>query len=206
MKKRAFEKVLPTGYAEALHIDATNKKLGLALNLIALAVIVAVLTITAGLMLADGGINLSLGGGETLIAYFIFLVGMAAYVILHELVHGAAYKLLTGEKLTFGLKWSCAFCGVPGIYVYRYAALIAVAAPLVLFTLAFLPLTIILYKISHVYCLMSAFFLGLHLGGCSGDAYVLYLLLFKYKNKNTLVRDTGPEQFFYSPEEISTNE
>ena len=51
--------------------------------------------------------------------------------------------------------------------------------------------------------LIFAFIFGLHLGGCSGDLYVTYLFLTKFKNKKVLMRDTGPEQFFYVPDDVA---
>ena len=125
---------------------------------------------------------------------------MIAYIVLHELVHGAAYKALTGERLTFGMSWSCAFCGVPHIFTYRRTAIISTVAPLILFTLIFIPILGLLFHFSPLYFLIAAFIFGLHLGGCSGDVYVLYLLTVRFRNKKTLVRDTGPEQFFYVPD------
>ena len=141
---------------------------------------------------------------QLLVAYAVFFGAMIGYVVLHELVHGIAYKTLTGEKLTFGLSWSCAFCGVPNIYTYRKTAMISVIAPFAVFTVLLLPLLVLLYFISPLYFLIVAFIFGLHAGGCSGDLYVLYLLAVKFKDKRVLMRDTGPEQFFYVPDEDSS--
>ena len=77
--------------------------------------------------------------------------------------------------------------------------MIAAAAPLVFLTLLLIPLTAWLYYVNYALYLLSAMILGLHLGGCAGDIYVILLFLFKFKGKKTLVRDTGPEQFFYTP-------
>jgi hypothetical protein len=138
---------------------------------------------------------------QLLIASAVFLLAMVAYIILHELVHGVAYKIRTGERLTFGMSWGCAICGVPGIYTYRKTAIISVSAPLVLFSLILPPITALLYFVSPLYYLISAFILGIHWGGCSGDIYVLLLFGVKFRKKNVLMRDTGPEQFFYVKEE-----
>ena len=137
--------------------------------------------------------------GRFIIAMMVFIVAMLAYIVLHELVHGIAYKWLTGEKLTFGISWSCAFCGVPNIYVKRRVALIACAAPLLVFSVIMLPLTVLLYFVDPLYYLLSALVFGLHLGGCGGDIYIILLMLFRYRNPETLVRDTGPEQTIYVP-------
>ena len=79
--------------------------------------------------------------------------------------------------------------------------LIAVLAPFVTFTLIFIPMTIVFYFVNPIYYLAMALVLASHLGGCGGDLYVYYLLMTKFKSEKTLLRDTGPEQFFYVPEE-----
>ena len=74
-------------------------------------------------------------------------------------------------------------------------------SPFAVFSLLLIPILIVLYFLSPLYYLIVAFIFGLHFGGCSGDLYVLYLLTAKFKDKKTLMRDTGPEQFFYVPDE-----
>ena len=196
-----FERELPDGYRVSLHINAKAAKFGIIFNAIALVILAVVMVLACLPLSGRWGEVFDVDPITMLIAYAVFIVADIAYIVLHELVHGAAYKLLTGEKLTFGMSWSCAYCGVPNIFVYRKAALIAVAAPLVLFTLIFLPLTVWLYFTSPIYYLIFAMTFGLHLGGCSGDCYVILLLLFKFKDERMLLRDTGPEQFFFLPVE-----
>lgn len=193
-KEQNFEKELPAGYRQALHINAKNASFGIIFNLIAFAVLAAVMVVAVlTLRLGDKPSSFTISPAHL----FVACLAMIVYMVLHELVHGAAYKAKTGEKLTFGMSWSCAFCGVPHIFTYRNTAIIAVLAPFALFTLIFIPILIITYHLSPVYYLVSALLFGLHFGGCSGDLYVLYLLTFKFKDKKTLMRDTGPEQFFY---------
>ena len=126
----------------------------------------------------------------------LVLIGvMLLYTALHELVHGAAYKLLTGRKLKFGVSLTAAFCGVPDIYVYRKTALISLLSPFVVFDIVFLLLTVFItdpwYKID------AALMLSIHVGGCAGDLYDTMLYLFKFKDPSTLMRDTGPKQTFF---------
>ena len=206
-KEKSFENELPVGYRQALYINAKNAKFGIIFNLIALAVLAIVIVLAVISLLASGKEVpnfLDTESLSSLIAYVVFIALMSTYLVLHELVHGVAYKALTGEKLTFGVSWSCAFCGVPHIYTYRKTALIAVVAPFAVFTLLFIPILILLYFVSPLYYMITALVFGLHLGGCSGDLYVLYLLTKKFKDKNTLMRDTGPEQFFYVHETMSS--
>ncbi len=203
-KERNFERALPTGYRQVLYINAKNAKIGIIFNLIALAVLAVVMAVASLLLHLGGGSAadaMNVEYAEMMIALLVFPAVMIGYIILHELVHGAVYKLLTGEKLTFGISWSCAFCGVPKIYTYRKTALLSVAAPFVLFTLLLIPILVWLYFVSPLYYMMMAFIFGLHLGGCCGDLYVMYLLLIKYRKNRTLMHDTGPEQFFYVPED-----
>ncbi|MBQ9747171.1 MAG: DUF3267 domain-containing protein [Clostridia bacterium] len=206
-KTRNFEKALPEGYRQALYINTKSAKFGLIFNAIALLVLLlvmafAVLTLYIGG--TDGSDIFDVGSTQMLSTYLIFLGAMLGYVVLHELVHGIAYKAMTGEKLTFGMSWSCAFCGVPHIFTYRKTALTSVVMPFAVFTLLFIPILILFYFVHPLYYLLASFLFGLHLGGCSGDLYVLCLLTVKFKDPNTLMRDTGPEQFFYIPSEEKT--
>ena len=196
---------LPEYYEEVFHIDARNKKTGLIFNLVALIPLIIILAIvlpTAGL----GGAIVSLlelGFGQYMLRVFlylfIFMVSLFSYLVLHELTHGIVYKAMTKQKLTFGISWSCAFCGVPNAYVSRKTALFALLAPFTVFTLIFLPLTVAFAFINPWLYLLFGLLLGLHLGGCSGDLYMSFLLFFKYKTPTLIMRDTGPEQWLYLP-------
>lgn len=200
MEHKHFERELPANYKEVRHIDATNAKFGIIFNLIALAVLVVVMAV-AFLILHLNNVKVVFDIIDNFGVFIITMLVLIVYIVLHELVHGIAYKALTKEKLTFGLSWSCAFCGVPNLYVYKKASLIALLAPFITFTVIFIPLMILLYFINPLYFLASAFVFGMHVGGCSGDLYVTYLLLVTYKGKNVLIKDTGPAQSFYLPEE-----
>lgn len=188
-----FEKELPAGYGEAYTIDAADKKVGLYLNLAAGAVIL-VLVAAAALIIRP---SISFGSGSPW-RLIILGLGMVVYMVLHELTHGAAYKLLTGQKLTFGLTATVAYCGVPDIYVYRKASMISLLAPFVVFTVVFGALTLALRAPLDKF--VAAVALALHVGGCAGDLYDTGLYLFRFRDPRTLMRDTGPKQTFYLPE------
>ena len=136
---------------------------------------------------------------KTALHAFVFCVALIAYLFLHELVHGAAYKLLTGAKLTFGLdiKSSIAFCGVPDIYVYRKTALIALLAPFCVFLLP----AVLMFILPGAWDrLLVMVFISCHVGGCTGDLYDAFLYLFRLRDPATLMNDTGPRQTFYMKE------
>ena len=188
--KKNYEKELPQGYQEKRRVDFGNRKTGMIFNLIALlvAVVVAVPILLFLPKLDDNHVTVQL---------LILVLGATAYTMLHEVVHGFAYKALTKQKLTFGLKWSCAFCGVPDIYVYRKTAIMSLLAPCIAFNVLLLPAVIALGIIGSPFYLSAGIMFALHIGGCVGDLYVTGLLLFKYRDKDLLIRDTGPEQYIY---------
>ena len=192
MEHQTFERAIPEGYREVYHIDAANKKTGLLLTLGSLLIAACLIFF---FFLSVDSLSIDL---RNLMKYnLVFLVVMLAYVILHELTHGAVYKALTKEKLRFGITWSAAFCGVPDIYTYRDTALKSLVAPLVLFSVILIPLLIWLYRVDAGWYLVAGVIFSLHISGCIGDLYMTALFLTKFKDPATLMRDTGPEQWIY---------
>ena len=214
MEHLSFERELPEGYCEKKHVNAKSFGFGLVMNLIGLAIFAA----------ATVPLVLLLNIRQNAIADHSFIVIASAYagvfmsliyIVLHELVHGWAYKRKTGERLTFGMSWSCAYCGVPNVYTYRSTALFAVLAPFVFFSIVMILIGAVSFavyacaaaegviNVAMVIYIANAVVFGLHLGGCSGDLYVTWLLLTKFKDSRALMRDTGPEMFLYLPEQTS---
>lgn len=195
-KKKTFARALPQGYRIATQIDAKSPTTGTILSLasLVLAALVAI-PLLLPLFRDMERLGSSLVTDGKLFA-LTFLPGMLLYLVLHELTHGAVYKLFTKEKLTFGISWSCAFCGVPHIYTYRKTALWAVLAPFVLFTALFLPALALSYSIPALYFSL-AFIFVVHFSGCVGDLYVAFLLLFRFRDSRTLMNDTGPCMTFF---------
>ena len=196
--KKKFEKELPEGYELVYHISATERRTAIKFNLAALVIMIGTFLLGLIPLLIKGGIEYALGQTETVITLLIFFAAMILYVIAHELVHGIAYKAMTGQRLTFGLTLSCAFCGVPSIYTYRRVALIALLAPFTVFTVLFLGLSIGLLAVHPLYYLCALWLLAMHVGGCVGDLYMSWLCFTRFRARDILIRDTGPEQFIYS--------
>lgn len=194
--KNWFFKTLPENYTAIYRINAKDSRTGLILNFFALLLSVAVFVpLTFIVNLSPLLKDLS----KLSATLFVGLAGVLLYMVLHELLHGLAYKLTTKQKLTFGISWSCAFCGVPDIYVTRKTALIALMTPFVVFTIVFIIALILSISNPFVFAVIG-FVFAMHVGGCAGDLYVFFLLTFKYKNKLLLMQDTGPEQTFYLQE------
>ena len=186
---------LPEGYETVREIDAVgNKRFAVGLNVAAL--LISALSGIILYFLRFRSFTFTVDEDD-LGAYLLFMLGlilsMFAYLVLHELVHGIVYKLMTREKLTFGISFSCAYCGVTDVFVTKKAALSALVAPFAVFTVAFaLPIAFV----GDYAALFLSVLLVLHLGGCSGDLYDLFLLLFVIKG-DVLMKDTGPKQTFY---------
>lgn len=188
--KKYFEETLPENYEAAKTVDATNKKTGVIMNLVGLAVM-AVGVLISFLVIKPRDFF----GNYDLISMAVFCAVLLVYIVLHELVHGIAYKLLTKRKLKFGISLTAAYCGVPDVYVYRRCALISLFAPFVIFTVVFTAAAFLLSDPWHkFYCSVA---LCAHLGGCVGDIYDIILYLTVFRDPETLMRDTGPKQTFY---------
>lgn len=194
-KVKNYEIELPDGYEAALTLDVTNKRFGLIMNLAA-AVLSILITVLSAVIIFRDGFSVEF----KLTSLLVFTASLAAYIVLHELLHGLAYKLLTKHKLKFGLTFSAAYCGVPDIYVYRRASLVALLTPFVVFSLVFLAFAFFLRdKLDRF---LAALLFALHIGGCSGDLYMTFLFLTRFKDGRTLTRDTGPAATFYLPTDM----
>ncbi len=210
MEHTNFERELPVGYREDSRTDASNKKFATVLTVLTFAIAAAliVVALVLGKLIANIPEDETASANQSDIAVTLGLVfGFIAFlpsIVIHELLHGLAYKRLTGEKLTFGVTLIAAFCGVPNIYVYRRTALISLLMPFTVFSAVLIPSGVISLIFAAygsaaaytVYIAVSVLF-ALHCGGCSGDLYVTYLFMTKYKDKSTLMRDTGPAQAYY---------
>ena len=196
MEHETFEFEVPAGYREVYHIDASNKKTGLKMTLGATGILVVLVVLVV--LWADFS---KFDFSRIIIYDIVWIVTMLVYVVLHELVHGAVYKALTHQKLKFGITWSAAFCGVPDIYTYRRTALLSLVAPLTVFTVILLPLAVWLHSVDMGWYMVAGLTFALHLSGCIGDMYMTRLFLKKYTDPRTLMRDTGPAQWMYVPEE-----
>ena len=193
-KGRTYETELPEGYEEVMRVDVQDKRFAVILNIA--AIVITALIVAAALRIMrprDFTDDLTLSG---MLAFFLLFV---VYIVLHELVHGAAYKLLTGQKLKFGLTLGAAYCGVPDIYVYRSASLIALLAPFVVFNAVFLAMALLLPDQWSRF--FSALLFAFHFGGCAGDLYMTLLFMTRFRDGRTLTRDFGPAAAYYRPKE-----
>ena len=202
MEHRDYELSVPEGYSEVYHIDASNKKTGALMTVGAFVIMIAALALVWAGIPRPWSFKLFVSdSGRYIMFWVIWLVLMIAYIILHELTHGAVYKALTHQKLRFGITWNAAFCGVPDIYTYRRVAVLSLIAPLTVFTIIFVALALWLRTFSTAWYLIVGVLFAAHISGCVGDLFMTFKFLTKYKDPRTLMRDTGPEQWIYVPKE-----
>ena len=201
--KKTYESTLPEGYVAVKVIDAKKQKTTIALNLGAIAVFLC--SFFLGLwLLFPGGFDFStLFSTKAIFPEIIFLCSMLLYVVLHELIHGLVYKVFTKQKLTFGISWRFAYCGVPNIYVYRKISILALMGPFTVFTVLMVPFFFVFRYPLTLFLLLTLF--SIHLSGCVGDLYDFVLLLFFFRRKDLLVLDDGAKQTFYVPKKKTSS-
>ena len=193
---RFYEETLPEGYQEAFVVDANDKDSYSKLTTATLLINTVLFVVIFSSFVKTGITEIT--GGFSVIKIVGLLAAYMIYVVLHELTHGVVYKLLTKQKLTFGFKPPVAYCGVPEIYVYRITALLSLLAPLTVFSILFI---LAFFLANDAFTrLMILILLVLHLSGCVGDLYNIWLLLTRFKNPATLRQDTGPKQIYYTKE------
>ena len=189
--RKAYEETLPKGYTEALAVDGADKRRVRISRIVSVASPVAA-GVVSFFIIRPVDFAHNFNG----IILLILVLSFFALTVLHELLHGAVYKIFTGKKLKFGSNSSAVFCGVPDIFVSRRCALAVFVSPLVI--LAALMIALIVLSSNEWHKFFAAVMLGVHIGDCVGDLYCAYLLLFRFRDRSTLMRDTGPEQVFYT--------
>lgn len=198
-KLKNYYKELPEGYAEVYCIDAKKNSVGIILNVIGTLIAFGLIV---GIFLLKFG---DPDGTEFDVSFTLpLLVSLAAYIVymvVHELTHGLFYKLLTKQKLRFGLTLTVAYCGLKEGYVNKKTCLISVLAPLVIHSIWMILLIVFLPV--NIWVLSVIVLFSFHFGGCVGDMWVASLLIFRFKS-TVLTCDDGPRQRFYDycPREI----
>ncbi len=187
-----YYKELPEGYKEVYCIDAKKDSLGILLNVIGIAI---ALVLIVGIYFAKFGVRFDFEFGfELSLALIALALSLFAYLVVHELTHGLFYKLLTKQKLRFGLTLTVAYCGLKEGYVNKKTCLLAVLAPLVIHSIWMILL--IIFLPANIWALMVIMLFALHFGGCVGDMWVAFMLIFRFKS-TVLTCDDGPCQRFY---------
>lgn len=191
---KAYE-TLPEGYREILAIDLQkNKKLMLLVN--GIAIVLAALTFVVGIRQVPVSTLFDMSGGMG--AYFarfgLLLVGIVAYMVLHELTHAVVMKLCGTKKVRFGFTGAYAFAGSDDYYPKLPYICIALA-PIVLLGLLLAAVNAIVPE----QWFWVVFIIQItNISGAGGDLYVS--ARFARLPADILVRDYGVGMHVYSKE------
>lgn len=180
---------LPKDYIARYEIDlAKNRLLAVLLNIAGLGLFIPfgwLFIRLAQLLRPD--FSLSRGHMENpVIALVGILAAFIVVLVLHEMVHGLLFWIITGERPLFGLRLAYAYAAAPGWYIPRNPYFAVGLAPLTLITLLGIPLIPLVPEIalpSLVFALVT------NAAGAIGDiAIVVWLLT---QPDNVLIRDCG---------------
>lgn len=189
---RSFS-ALPGDYKEIVSIDLQkNKKLMLLVNVIAVIIAVAMVIPAAFAVPISALFDMSHGLLNYAIRFGALLVLMVVYMVLHELVHGAAMKICGTKKIKYGFTGMYAFAGSDEYYDKRGYIFIALA-PVILWgaVLAVVNCLVPTEWFWVVYLLQV-----MNISGAAGDLYVT--VKFLPLPKDILVKDYGVGMTVYT--------
>lgn len=184
---------LPDGYREIYAVDLQkDKKLSLLVN--GLATLIGVLLAVPMHFVVPifTLFDMSQGMGAYFLRFGVLMVAIVAYMVAHELVHGAAMKLCGTKRVKYGYTGLYAFAGSEDYYD-KAAYLFIALAPVVLWGIVLLVLQ---------FCVPTSWFWVVYLvqitnlSGAAGDYYVT--VRFSRLPKDILVRDSGVSMCVYS--------
>jgi len=122
-----------------------------------------------------------------ILSYILVLIlGMIIVIVLHELVHGLFFWMITRQAPKFGFKGAYAFAAAPEWYIQRKAYFWIGAAPLVIISIVglfLIPAIPARYLFTWLFCIL------VNASGSIGDAYVLADLM--RQPASALIQDQG---------------
>lgn len=186
---------LPEGYNEIYSVNLQkNTKTAVIVNVIGGVICAAMLALGhfCFVPLTEFG-----GDGENLfldlLPMLVMLAGVFAYVVLHELTHGAVMKLFGAKKLRFGYTGLYAYAGSEKDYFGKTAYILVALAPLVFWGVV---LTVLLIIVPRNWFWTVYFIQMMNISGAAGDLFVTFR--FMGMPKGIYVMDTGIGMTVYS--------
>jgi predicted metal-dependent HD superfamily phosphohydrolase len=190
-------KNLPLGYVAAGQIDLGRSRAALAVNLIGLASLFAFgwLFVQLGRAIRPevmSGNNFILLSQANILALLLTLI---ATLLLHELIHGLGFWLLSKSRPKFGVHLLYAYAAAPDWYLPRDPFMIVGLAPFLIITLLGLS-ALLLVSANGVPVLLAA--ITLNAAGSMGDLTVAGWLL--TRSPDLLAQDSGPAVRIFEPQ------
>lgn len=186
---------LPDGYTEYYSVDLQkDKKLSLLVN--GIAILVAVLMVVPMLSVVPIAPLFDMQDGPVpyVLRFGSLVVLMVVYMVLHELVHGAAMRLCGTRKIKYGFTGMYAFAGSDDYYgkgAYIFIAL----SPVILWGVV---LAVINAFVPPSWFWVVYFLQIINVSGAAGDLFVT--VRFSRLPRDILIRDYGVGMTVYSAE------
>ncbi len=181
---------LPEGYREIRRINLLkNRRQAALVNLIALMITAAMTALGFALCPPFQGNGVSI---HTIIGVVLTLFGIAAYIVLHEAVHGVFMKAFSGKKPRYGYAGFYAYAGSDALFGRKQYLIIAFA-PVVILGVLLAVLIRAFYETAFWYLYAIQI---VNISGAAGDFYVGYLIA--RSDGDVMVRDAGTDMSFYS--------
>lgn len=186
---------LPEGYREIFSVNLQrDKKMAILINVLALAVAVIIAVVGHFIVPIFELFSMDDGIGMYALRFIVMIVGMIAYIILHELVHGITMKYFGCKKVKYGFNWLYAFAGADDYFCKKEYIIIALA-PVVVWGVV---LAVINAFVSSEWFWVVYFIQMSNISGAAGDMYVTWK--FSKMPKDILVQDSGVNMVVYSAE------
>ena len=193
-------KTLPEGYAQSGEINLKkNKRLSLALNIVAFFVGILSLFLLSGFAALVRPSLMNTSGTLTAGVAAVLFGAVVLLMTIHELIHGFFFWVFTRSRPVFALRLFYAYAGAPAWCVPARQFMIVALGPLVIIGVVGLLLILL---VPESWVLFIAFVVALNTGGSMGDLLV-FTRLFKV-SPTCLANDTGDVVTFYEhPSTIS---
>jgi hypothetical protein len=179
---------LPSTYLQSRTLDlASRPGLMILLNVVGLLLFFAFGLIFLHLAVAFyPGFTFGISNIPALWGILALLLVYAAVLVLHELVHGLFFVILTHSRPHFGIKQMYAYACAPEWYIPRNQFLVVGLAPLILITIAGF---LLLPLLGSTLASLTLFAMAVNASGAIGDLYtVIWILRFPVQ---ALVCDHG---------------
>ena len=185
---------LPEGYREIYSVDLQkNKKMMILINVLALAVTVAMVIPMQLIVPISTLFSMEQGFVSYILRFVALIVGSIVYIVLHELTHAAVMRIYGAKKIRFGFTGMYAFAGSEQDWFDRFSYIQIALAPLVVWgvVLAILQLFVPTEWAWVVYFIQIS-----NVSGAAGDLFVS--VRFSRMPSDILVKDTGVSMTVYS--------
>ena len=178
---RTYENRLPEGYYAIKTISPSKDRKDSMIGMLCVFM-------PALLLLVLGFLLVKVTAAQCL-TLLLLIPCIPVYLILHELLHGLVYLILTGRRFQIGRNQDGFCCILPELYVSFQTQLLCAAAPVLVFTAALLGGSIIAMKHQSGLFMLLSCLLAFHFFACRGDIYLMKELLTIKDTGNLLIRE-----------------